>query len=143
MKSPTRKSGVRQFALLPVDLLMDKSVTTLSHADFRVMVLLAGQYRGHNNGALGLTAEQARRAGIGSDNTLYRALKELAERGLIEQVHPASRVPPRPAMYAISWKPVDETRYTTAARTPSFSYRTWTPPKSDFRPAPSAVKAQH
>lgn len=123
-KSEKRK-GVKQFALLPLDLLIHGAVASLDHGAFRVMVLLAGQYRGRNNGALGLTAKQAMGAGIGSDNTLYRALRLLTERGLIEQTHPASRVPPRPAMYSIAWQAVDDTDYSRATTVPAHTYREW------------------
>ena len=122
-----KRKGVKQFALLPLELLMHQSVTSLNHGAFRVMALLAAQYRGQNNGALGLTALQAKRAGIGSDNTLYRALRALAARGLIEQTHSASRVPPRPAMYALSWQSIDDTNYSRATRVPARSYREWRP----------------
>ena len=121
-----RPSGAaKQFAMVPLDVLEHPAVATLHHGAFRIMVLLAGQYRGHNNGALGLTEDQAKKGGIGSDNTLYKSLEVLAERGIIEQTYPSSRVPPRPAMFALSWKPIDETKWSTETRTPSFSFRSW------------------
>jgi hypothetical protein len=127
------KSGVKQFALLPVSLLWHVSVATLDHAEFRALVLLAAQYRGTNNGAVGITAKQVSEAGIGSKHTFYRALRELQSRGLIEQTYPASRVPPRPAMYALSWWPVNDTDYSTATRVASHGYRKWNPDRKFSR----------
>lgn len=124
-----RRWTPKRFAMIPCDLFTEPAVSTLDHAAYRVLTLLAGQFRGRNNGALGFTAQQASECGIASDNTFYRALRTLSDRGLIELTYPASRVPPRPAMYALAWLPLDDTEYSKATRTPSFSYRTWRPEK--------------
>ena len=123
----SKKSGGKSFARLPNDLLAHVAVTTLDHAAYRVMTLLASVFRGFNNGAVGMTANQAAEYGIASDNTFYRALRTLVERGLIEQTYPASRVPPRPAMFALSWLPYNDTKFSKATKTPSFAYRNWQP----------------
>ncbi len=122
-----RKERKQRFAMLPLDLLTHKSVTTLDHATHRVLVLLASQYHGHNNGAVGLSARQASQLGIKSDNTFYRALKELQLRGLILLTAPASRVPPRPAMFALTWQSIDDTQYSKSTNTPSLDYQEWHP----------------
>lgn len=128
-RHPRRKSGGGRFAYLPLNVLNEPAVTTLSHAAHRVLVLLTAQYNGYNNGALGLTVEQAKKQNVKSNNTLYRALASLEERGLIEQTYPASRVPPRPTMYALTWRAVDDTEYSGATRTPSRTFTNWKPPK--------------
>ncbi len=125
-----RKHGGGRFARLPVAVLNHIAVTTLTHAAFRVLVLLAAQFGGFNNGALGITAKQATDAGIGSDKTLYRSLRELELRRLVELTYPASRVPPRPTMWALTWLPLDDTRYSQSTRTPSHAYRDWKPERS-------------
>jgi hypothetical protein len=106
------------------------TTTTLTHAAFRVLVLLAAQFSGFNNGAIGITAKQAMESGIGSDKTLYRSLRELELRQLVELTYPASRVPPRPTMWALTWLPLDDTRYSQSTRTPSHAYRDWKPERS-------------
>lgn len=133
MKTKARRPSGQRFAMLPVDLVMHVSVTTLDHAAFRVLVVLATEYRGKNNGAVGITRAQAKAAGVGGKNTLYRALKNLIDRGLIEITSHASRVPPRPAMYSMAWLPVDDTEHSIRTRTPSHNYRSWTPEKNNFR----------
>lgn len=114
-------------AWLPSVVLEHQAVRTLDHAAFRLLVLLALQYRGHSNGAIGLTRAQAAAAGIRSDGSHYRALRELKARGLIKQTYPASRIPPRPAMFALNWLPVDDTEFSRATKTASHAYREWTP----------------
>lgn len=124
-RHPKRTRRSKPFVGLPKELLNHQSVTMLSHAEFRVLVLIAKEYYGSNNGALGVTAAQAAQQGIRSKNTHYAALRKLEARGLIAMTYPASRVPPRPAMYEITWQPCDETRYSFSTRTPSFAYRKW------------------
>ncbi len=126
-RHPRRKTGPGRFAMLPLTVLAEPAVNTLSHAAFRILVLMAAQYNGGNNGALGITYSQAALNGIGSDNTLYRALRTLEERGLIEQTYPASRVPPRPTMYALTWMSVDDTSWSRSTRIPTHTYRDWQP----------------
>jgi len=124
--SKHKKSGKR-FAMVPQCVMESTACINLTHAAFRVLVLLAAEFNGYNNGAIGITASQARQAGIGSDKTLYRSLHELEARMLIATTHPASRVPPRPTMWKLTWLPVDDTQYTSATRTPSHAYRDWRP----------------
>jgi hypothetical protein len=126
-RNPKHKNSSGRFARLPVSVLEHVAVTTLSHAAFRVLVLLAAAFSGYNNGQLGLTASQAAKLGIGSDKTLYRALRDLEGRSLIALTYPASRVPPRPTMWALAWLPVDETQFSRATKTPSHAYRDWKP----------------
>ena len=125
-----RKRGGGRFARLPVVVLEHMAVTTLTHAAFRVLVLLAAQFNGFNNGALGITAKQATNAGIGSDKTLYRSLQELELRQLVELSYPASRVPPRPTMWSLTWLPLNDTPYSQSTRTPTHAYRDWKPERS-------------
>ncbi len=115
--------------MLPLTVLAEPAVKTLSHAVFRILVLMAAQYHGGNNGALGITYSQAALNGIGSDHTLYRALRTLEERGLIEQTYPASRVPARPGMHALTWISVDDTEWSRSTRIAAHTYRDWQPPR--------------
>lgn len=114
-----------RFAHVPRDALEHRAVATLSHAQFRVLVLLAGEFNGRNNGALGLTEKQAREQGIKSAHTLYKAFRELEQRGLIQTTYPASRVPARPTMYALTWRNLDDTEYTNATTMQSNDFLKW------------------
>ena len=104
-----RRRSKRRFAYLPVDVLDSRAVKTLGHAAFRVLALMAAQFQGFNNGALGVTAKQAAENGIRSDTTFYRALRALQAHNLIEATYPSSRKPPRPAMFALTWVALDDT----------------------------------
>lgn len=112
--------------MLPHDLLNSEAVKTLSHSGYRLMVLFAAQYDGSNNGALGLTPGQAAKNGIRSQTTFYKVLQELEEHAILERTHEASRVPPRPTMYALTWIPVNDTEYSLAKRVPTRAYKAWT-----------------
>jgi hypothetical protein len=124
-RHPRRSNSAGRFARLPCAVLVTLAVTTLEHAHFRVLALLAAQYNGSNNGALGLTPSQAAQSGIGSNRTLYAGLRALEARGLIERTYQASRVPPRPTMYALTWVAVDDTDYSRAERMPTHAYQGW------------------
>lgn len=109
--------------MLPHCVLKHSSVTTLDPAVRWVLVALAGQYNGHNNGAISLGRAAAREYGVRSADTLFRALRVLCDRRLAEMIFPGSRVPPLPARYALTWLPVNATEWTSAVRTPSHAYR--------------------
>ncbi len=113
--------------MLPLTVFDTPAVSTLSHAVFRILMLMAAEYNGGNNGALGITRSQAAEKGIGSDHTLYDGLRTLEKRGLIEQTYPASRVPARPAMHALTWISVDDTEWSRSTRIPAHTYRDWRP----------------
>lgn len=128
MNRRNAKRSSSRFGMVPHNVFAHEAVTTLHHAQFRALVLLIMQFNGNNNGALGLTASQAANNGISSDKTLYIALRELEARGLIEQTYHASRVPPRPTMYALSWIAVHDTEYSQKRRMPTHAYREWKAP---------------
>ena len=125
-RHPRRKTGAGRFAKLPLTVLGHVSVIALTHAAFRVLVLLTAQFNGYNNGALGLSKSQAASQNI-SNKTLYKALATLEGRGLIERTYPASRVPPRPTMYALMWISIDDTEWSRSTHVPAHSYRDWQP----------------
>ncbi len=134
-RHPKRKTRGERFARLPVTVLEHISVATLSHAEFRVLVILAAQFNGYNNGALGLSKTQAARQNI-SNKTLYRALHTLETRRLIERTYHSSRVPPRPTMFALTWIAVDDTDWSKATRVAARTFADWKPPTSSAKTTP-------
>ena len=115
-----KESG--RFTMLPHVVIEHPAVTTLNPALRWVLVVLAAQHNGRNNGALALPISTAKLFGITSTNTLNRGLRALEERGLIVQTSPGSYHPPKPARYGITWKPMDHTEWSRKG-----------PPTSDFR----------
>ncbi|HET7675210.1 MAG TPA: hypothetical protein VFL54_06775 [Gammaproteobacteria bacterium] len=105
-------------------MLESEAVRTLYHAAFRVLVLLAAEYNGHNCGAQGITAKQAYEHGI-SRNAFYAALQELQARGLIHMTCKASRIPPRPAKFELAWVARDDTEFSQSRRLPTHAYKQW------------------
>lgn len=110
-------------AILPLVVLKHEAVTTLPAAVHRVLVAMAGQFSGGNNGALSLTRSVAREYGIRSVETLQRGLAQLRERGLLELTYPGSYIPKVPACYAVTWRPLNRTEWTNETRAASHAYR--------------------
>jgi hypothetical protein len=102
----TRTEG--PFALVPCDVLTCDAVRTLPNVALRVLVALSAQYHGSRNGSLTLTRRTAKAFGIGDAHALGASLRELEERGLIVRTRPGSRLPPRSAMFAVTWRQIDE-----------------------------------
>lgn len=121
--------------MVPVDVLTSAAVRTLPNVAHRVLVALAAQYHGCNNGSLTLTRRTAREYGIGDTHALAAALRELEERGLVIRTRPGSRLPPRSAMYALTWRQVDDPlrhdpHDARPTLKPAHAYGAWQPSKS-------------
>lgn len=98
------------FAMMPKAMIQSAGYRALSFAARCVLVELLAQYNGNNNGDLSATRAMAKQWGIGSDNTLRQALRDLEASGWIMQTRSSffSKHGARCALYAISWMPVDE-----------------------------------
>jgi len=79
----------------------------LPHAALRVLVILASQYWGGNNGTMALTSLYAQRFGLNSRDTIYRSLCELKQRGLILQTRQGWKSKRHFALYALNWKQIN------------------------------------
>ncbi len=103
-----RRGGESErFAGIPVSVLESEAVTTLEHAAFRVLVILASQYWGRNNGTLALTEHFARPHGFRGRDTLYRSLRELEKRGLIVCTRRGMKMKKSFTLYALGWRDID------------------------------------
>ncbi|HEY4370270.1 MAG TPA: helix-turn-helix domain-containing protein [Steroidobacteraceae bacterium] len=81
-------------------------MTTLNHAAFKVLVILASGWRGKNNGSLALTEMYARRFGLSGRNTLYRSLRELEQRGLIVCTRRGMKSKRNFSLFALGWESI-------------------------------------
>jgi hypothetical protein len=81
----------------------------LSPSALKVLMVLATQYRGNNNGDLSATHTMMKAWGGMSPTTLAKALRELLDHRLIIRTRDAwvGREAPRCALYAITWQPID------------------------------------
>lgn len=98
------------FFMLESRLVQSPGHRALSFVARVVLQELMVQHKKNNNGDLSATRTMAKEWGIGSDNTLRGALKELEAAGWIIQTRSSlfSRHGARCALYALSWLPIDE-----------------------------------
>jgi hypothetical protein len=87
-------------------MLKDPRFLALSGKAVKVLMYLAGQYNGTNNGDLSLAIKIARREGLAGNSNLRRAAKELVEAGFIVLTRQGGRH--RCSLFALAWFPIDE-----------------------------------
>ncbi len=82
----------------------------LSGTALKVLLGLARQYRGNNNGDLSASHTQAVKWGVGSKTSLAKALRELRMHHLIILTREGLFLNPggRCALYALAWRPIDD-----------------------------------
>jgi hypothetical protein len=93
--------------MIPVSVLESEACKTLEHAAFKILVCVASGYSGRNNGTLAMTPQFARRFGNLGKNTVYRALRDLTERGLLIQTRPGWKIKNLFALYALGWQDIN------------------------------------
>jgi hypothetical protein len=115
MSGSTRRRGDEQFARLTISLLQHPAVTTLSHTAFRVLTVLTIGARppGLNprkdagrNGVQAITHGYACKFGLTSKDTLFRAVQELIDHGLIVRTREGHKSKSHFALYAVAWLPI-------------------------------------
>lgn len=90
----------------------------MEHADFRnlsfsaksLLLILAYQYRGKNNGDLTAAHSILKGWGFGSRGTIAKAISELQRANLIVTTREGRFQRPNSmcSLYALTWKPIDE-----------------------------------
>lgn len=99
------------FLGIPKLVLSGPDVRGLSHAEFRVFVAIVSQYQGNNNGDLCATEKIMSEEGVSSPDTINRAIKVLLAKGLIVKTqnggYSGKDGKRKPALYALSWLPID------------------------------------
>lgn len=118
------------FAMLPDEVLKSDACRTLPHPAHRILVALAAQYFGTNNGSLSLTRKTAAEYGIGNPYALGDGLRELEERGLIAKTRPGRRIPPRSSLFALAWRLINapnklDPHDARETMRPADGWRTW------------------
>jgi len=98
-----------RYALIPREVMECEAYRAAPDWSLRVLLALAGQYSGHNNGSLALTSSQARPYGI-LPWKLYAGLRVLAEASFIvctRRGHLAEGTK-FPSMYAVTYRGINE-----------------------------------
>jgi len=94
------------FLGLPHAVLNHPAFATLSPRATKLLLDIATQYRGKNNGDFCATLKTLKERGWNSSDQLSKALKELKERGLIVVSRQGGRN--LCSLYAITWQPIDD-----------------------------------
>lgn len=98
------------FAGVPRKVMNSSDFRSLSSSSIRVLLWLAYQYRGKNNGDLSATHTMAAGWGIKAKDTLAKALRELIDKGFIHKTRHGRFMRPGHCcdLYALSWAAVDD-----------------------------------
>lgn len=94
------------FLQLPKDVLGSDAYTSLGGWEVKLLVDIASQFNGKNNGDLTAAWSVMRERGWKSPGTLNKALKALLGTGLIQETRSGGRH--RCTLYAITWRGIDE-----------------------------------
>lgn len=95
------------FLLLPHAVMHSSNFKSQSGNALRLLMHIAGQYNGKNNGSLTASFSVLHAEGWGSRTTLSRCVKELEELGLVIKTRQGN-YPNTLSLYAITWVNLDE-----------------------------------
>lgn len=102
-----RRRSAETFAAVSVKVMRSEAYRTLRSTYKAVLLALAAQYRGFNNGDLALTRLMARNLGVTSEQARSHGLRELSRRGLIEKTYQGGMRPLGPTLWALTWQRVN------------------------------------
>ena len=138
------RSDSGRFLSLPHAVLNCPNYLALSRHGRSLLVDLAAQYNGHNNGDLCAAWRLMEPRGWRSRDTLHRALCELRHYGLIQQTRQGGLN--CPSLYALTWHAIDDCKGKLDVAPTSVASGLWKEPKPRFhRPVRQRGKleAQH
>jgi hypothetical protein len=92
--------------MFPHELIRSRRFHALSAHAVKALMYLASQYRGSNNGDLGIAWKVAKARGFKSNSMLRRGAIELVETGFLIQTRQGGRN--RCSLFALTWMPIDE-----------------------------------
>jgi hypothetical protein len=141
-RHPKRRITARHFAFIPVEVLQSDTCMTLPNYSVRVLLAIAAQYRGNNNGDLSMTRSIALSFGIRSQQHLVTSLSMLLERGLIEKTRQGGKKPFGPTLYAITWQPIDDIRGKIGSGPTTTAKNTWVKWSPDLPGHQPSIKHQ-
>lgn len=102
----TGKAGNGRFLAIPHSVLNSEAYSGLKPRAVKLLVDLASQYNGKNNGDLCAAMTVLKAKGWKSNSGIEMALGELIEAGLIDETRQGGRN--RCSLYAVTWHPIDE-----------------------------------
>jgi hypothetical protein len=106
-KGNADKCDGRTFVRLPYVVLESPGYRQAGHTARSLLLDLAMQYSGHNNGKLTACAKYLRPLGWNSNDTVVRARRELMACGLLLETRKGAR-PNKAAWFALTWRALDQ-----------------------------------
>ncbi|GGY39204.1 hypothetical protein GCM10011297_10510 [Bacterioplanes sanyensis] len=105
-----KHTEISRFALIPRMVLHAAAFAYLNGSAIKLLIVLASQYNGHNNGDLCASAKILREFGFTSHDTINRALKQLLKYGFIVKTRESQfrNGAGRCCLYALAWQNIDE-----------------------------------
>ncbi|PZS98682.1 hypothetical protein [Stenotrophomonas maltophilia] len=120
----TGRGKGHSFVQLPHYMIQSPQFYRLGGAALKLLLFLAGQYNGKNNGDLSATESMVRAAGVCAPSKLRGVLNELEDSGFIVKTrHGMKRVC---SLYALTWYGIDECEGKCLEIAPG-------PPRNDWR----------
>ena len=102
----TGKGRTHSFLRLPHYMLHSAEFRQLNGRAEKLLIYLAAQYRGNNNGDLSMPWSKMKALGFPSSDTLNKYKKELLNRGFISLTRQGGLH--RCSLFAITWEAIDE-----------------------------------
>lgn len=106
-KDAVKKRDSGSFIAFPLSVMNGKAYLSLNSYARMLLVDLAVQYRGNNNGDLSMAFKQMKLRGWKSEATLNKAKRALLEVGLIEETRKGAR-PNKCSLFGLTWHALDE-----------------------------------
>ena len=100
------RSNQKRFLGINKDVLDSENYSKLGAWAVKLMVDIAKEYNGKNNGDLSATFSIMKKQGWRSKGTLNRAIKQLIKYGFLELTRQGGKN--RCSLYAITWQSIDE-----------------------------------
>ena len=100
------RQTTQPFLSLPHNVLDHDSFRTLSPRATKLLIDIAAQYRGYNNGDLYAPLSVMKKRGWKSNDQLFKARKELLDRGLILTSRQGGRN--KASLFALTWLQIDD-----------------------------------
>lgn len=126
--SSRKKASVHPYAAIDHRVIDSEAFSHLTPSAVKVLLLIARQHNGHNNGQLHAAYSFMHRYGIGSEHTLQSAISQLIAHGFLYRTrsHGANRVY---AKYALTWLRIDAKEGLFLAGWKPFAWRDWQAPE--------------
>ena len=120
------------FLALPHSLLDSNQYIALTRNAQALLVDIASQYKGNNNGDLSAEFSKMKKRGWHSKTSLFKARRELVDAGFLIVTRTRGRLSKLPTCYAITWRAIDATKNTVDVSPTRVAPNNWKKHKSQI-----------